>query len=288
MKLIKKGKVKDIYEQDAQTLIFHFTDRISAFDMIMNDSIPYKGQILCDFSIFWFSKLKVPNHFLKKIDKDKILVKKLSMIPIECVTRRYLYGSLYSRYVEKAYQKIPKELSTYLKDTLFEIGSKLPIVVFDPSTKSDTHDVPIDEDQLMIKNLLDKDEFDKVKSLSLDLYSQMSTITKMSNFILADVKFEFGKDLNSGNILLADSIGPDECRLWDANAYQPGKLQDSFDKQILRDWLVKTEFIKTIEDCAKRDKKPNLPHLPKDLIYKISDRYIEVFEKITNTEFKRL
>ena len=114
MKLIKKGKVKDIYEVDNETLIFHFTDRVSAFDIIMNETIPYKGKILCDFAIFWFSTLNVPNHFIKKIDVDKILVKRLSIFPIECIVRGYMYGSLYSRYNAGNYIEIPEELSSFL------------------------------------------------------------------------------------------------------------------------------------------------------------------------------
>ena len=115
----------------------------------------------------------------------------------------------------------------------------------------------------------------------------MNEITKISNFILADVKFEFGKDLKTGSILLADSIGPDECRLWNIDNYQEGNLQDSYDKQILRDWLNKKGFTKIIKDFAKEGKKPNPPHLPNDLINKISNRYIEVYEKVTKMDFKK-
>ena len=209
------------------------------------------------------------------------------MIPIECISRGYFYGSLYSRYIHKEYSKIPNDLLIYLKDNGFELGSKLPIVIFDPYTKSDLHDEPIDESRVLMENLTNKDEFDKIKSTSLDLYNQMSDITKKANFILADVKFEFGKYLYSKDILLADSIGPDECRLWNADIYLPGKQQDSFDKQILRDWLYKIGFVENIKELAK-DEKPNPPHLPEDIINKISDRYIEVYEKITNTEFQKL
>ncbi|MDQ6723559.1 MAG: phosphoribosylaminoimidazolesuccinocarboxamide synthase [Thermoproteota archaeon] len=287
MKLIKKGKVKDIYKVNEETLIFHFTDRVSAFDVIMNDTIPYKGKILCDFAIFWFSSLNVPNHFIKKIDTDKILVKKLSMVPIECIVRGYMYGSLYSRYQSDNYTDIPEELCSYFKNNKYIVASKLPLLLFDPSTKSDVHDLPITEEQSLAQNLLNKDEFKKINLFSLDLYNQMDRITKLSNFILADVKFEFGKDPISGDLVLADSLGPDECRLWDQDNYQPGKLQDSFDKQILRDWLDKTGFKKTVDEFSKQGEKPEPPPLPTDIISKISDRYIEAFERITNTDFKK-
>lgn len=287
MRLVKKGKVKDIYEANDEFLIFHFTDRISAFDVIMNETIPFKGKVLCDFALFWFSKLNIENHFVKKIDVDKIMVKRLSMIPIECIVRGYMYGSLYLRYLEKDYLNMPKELLYYIKNKQFKVSSKLPFIVFDPSTKSEEHDYPISENQALSNNLIKRDEFKQIKDLSLNLYNQMNEITKISNFILADVKFEFGKDLKTGNILLADSIGPDECRLWNIDNYQEGKLQDSYDKQILRDWLIKKGFTKIIKDFAKEGKKPNPPHLPNDLINKISNRYIEVYEKVTKMDFKK-
>jgi len=287
LRLVKKGKVKDIYEANDEFLIFHFTDRISAFDIIMNETIPFKGKVLCDFALFWFSKLNIENHFVKKIDVDKIMVKRLSMIPIECIVRGYIYGSLYLRYLEKDYLNMPKELLHYVKNKQFKVSSKLPFIVFDPSTKSEEHDYPISENQALSNNIIKRDEFKQIKDLSLNLYNQMNEITKISNFILADVKFEFGKDLKTGNILLADSIGPDECRLWNIDNYQEGKLQDSYDKQILRDWLIKKGFTKIIKDFAKEGKKPNPPHLPNDLINKISNRYIEVYEKVTKMDFKK-
>jgi phosphoribosylaminoimidazole-succinocarboxamide synthase len=287
LRLVKKGKVKDIYEANDEFLIFHFTDRISAFDVIMNETIPFKGKVLCDFALFWFSKLNIENHFVKKMDVDKIMVKRLSMIPIECIVRGYMYGSLYLRYLEKDYLNMPKELLYYIKNKQFKVSSKLPFIVFDPSTKSEEHDYPISENQALSNNLIKRDEFKQIKDLSLNLYNQMNEITKISNFILADVKFEFGKDLKTGNILLADSIGPDECRLWNIDNYQEGKLQDSYDKQILRDWLIKKGFTKIIKDFAKEGKKPNPPHLPNDLINKISNRYIEVYEKVTKMDFKK-
>jgi phosphoribosylaminoimidazole-succinocarboxamide synthase len=287
LRLVKRGKVKDIYEANDEFLIFHFTDRISAFDIIMNETIPFKGKVLCDFALFWFSKLNIENHFVKKIDVDKIMVKRLSMIPIECIVRGYIYGSLYLRYLEKDYLNIPKELLYYIKNKQFKVSSKLPFIVFDPSTKSEEHDYPISENQALSNNLIKRDEFKQIKDLSLNLYNKMNEITKISNFILADVKFEFGKDLKTGNILLADSIGPDECRLWNIDNYQEGNLQDSYDKQILRDWLNKKGFTKIIKDFAKEGKKPNPPHLPNDLINKISNRYIEVYEKVTKMDFKK-
>ncbi len=149
------------------------------------------------------------------------------------------------------------------------------------------HDYPINKDEAVKKNFVSSDEYDKIKSFSLGLYNQMEKISDLSNFILADVKLEFGKDPNTGEIKLADSIGPDECRLWDKEQYKPGKLQDSFDKQILRDWLERSGFKSLIDKCAKEGKKPTPPNLPADLINKISERYIDAFERITHSKFQK-
>ncbi len=287
MKLIKKGKVKDIYKLNKDDLIFHFTDRVSAFDVVMSDTIPYKGKVLCDFTVFWFSSLNIKNHFIKRIDKDKILVRELPVFPIESIIRGYLYGSLYSRIKEKKYYNIPNELRTLIDNGDFVIGSKLPYLIFDPTTKSDEHDVPITEKQAIENGMVNEDDIKKIKSLSIDLYNQMDKIIKLSNFILADVKFEFAKDPISNEVVLVDSLGPDEYRLWDVDKYHPGVLQDSFDKQILRDWLVETGFKKTIDDYSKQGIKPIPPHLPTNIVKKISDRYIEAFERVTKTNFKK-
>jgi phosphoribosylaminoimidazole-succinocarboxamide synthase len=135
--------------------------------------------------------------------------------------------------------------------------------------------------------MVNEDEIKKIKSLSIDLYNQMDKIIKLSNFILADVKFEFARDPIYDEVVLVDSLGPDEYRLWDMDKYCPGVLQDSFDKQILRDWLVETGFKKTIDDYSKQGIKPIPPHLPTNIVKKISDRYIEAFERVTNTSFKK-
>jgi phosphoribosylaminoimidazole-succinocarboxamide synthase len=199
-----------------------------------------------------------------------------------------MYGGLFSRYKKGEYENIPEELCSYFKNNEFIVASKLPFLLFDPSTKSDEHDLPITEEQIIKNDILSKVEFDKIKLLSLNLYNQMDNIIKSSsNYILADVKFEFGKDPLTGEIVLADSLGPDEYRLWQSDKYSPGRLQDSFDKQILRDWLIEIGFKKTIDDFSIQDKKPESPHLPSDMINKISDRYIEAYEQITKTDFKK-
>ncbi len=285
LKLIRKGKVKDIYETDDNTLIFSFSDRISAFDVILNDEIPYKGKVLCDFAFFWFKNLKGKNHFMKRVGTNKIEVAKLNMLPVECVVRSYLYGSLYSRYLQNAIDISGTE--EYFANKDLQLASKLPNLVFDPTTKSDQHDKPLSETEIIKNILLSKTELMQIKELSLDLFSQVNTIVSASDFILSDIKFEFGKDPKTGEIMLGDSIGPDEFRIWNKGDYQVGHIQDSYDKQILRDWLQQTGFREEVEKCNKNNTGPKIPKLPNDIIEKVSQRYIDAYERITRSTFTK-
>lgn len=273
--LLHKGKVKDIYETDNNNLIFHFTDRISAFDIILPSKIPQKGEILCKFADYWFETLNVPNHLLKVIDKDKILVKKLEIIPIECVVRGYLYGSLYER-VQKNEVEINSELI---------LASKLSSPMFDPTTKFELKDRPILQEEIIKKGWLTQEEFNQLKEYSIKLYMKMSKIVSDVGFIIADVKFEFGKD-KDGKILLADSIGPDEFRLWNEEKYVIGKTQEAFDKQIVRDWLIDIGYKKKIDEDRNNGLKDSIPpQLSNEIISKVRERYIYTYEKITGRIF---
>ena len=285
MKLIRKGKVKDIYETNENTLIFSFSDRISAFDVILDDEIPYKGKVLSDFALFWFKILKGKNHFRRRVDTNKIEVAKLNMIPIECVVRSYLYGSLYTRYLQDAIDISGTE--EYFENRNLQLASKLPGLVFDPTTKSNQHDKPLSERQILENKLVSQTELIYIKKLSLDLFTQANTTVSVAGFILSDIKFEFGKDPNTGEIILGDSIGPDEFRIWNKEDYQVGQIQDSYDKQILRDWLEKIGFRQELEKCNSNNTKPNVPKIPKDIIEKVSQRYIDAYERITRVSFTR-
>ena len=285
MKLIRKGKVKDIYETNNNTLIFSFSNRISAFDVILNDEIPYKGKVLCDFARYWFKILKGKNHFRRRVDTDKIEVGKLNMIPIECVVRSYLYGSLYTRYLQNSIEISGTE--EYFANNDLQLASKLPGLVFDPTTKSDQHDKPLSETQILKNRLLNETELMQLKKQSLDLFEQVNTIVSDSGFILSDIKFEFGKDPKTGEIILGDSIGPDEFRIWNKGDYQVGHIQDSYDKQILRDWLEEIGFRQEVEKCNNSRLEPNIPKLPKEIIEKISQRYVDAYERITRATFSR-
>jgi phosphoribosylaminoimidazole-succinocarboxamide synthase len=270
-KLIKRGKVKDIYEVNEDTLLFIFSDRVSAFDVILPSKIPRKGEVLCKFTEFWFSTLPMRNHMVSLHGKNGMFVKKLKMIPIECVVRGYLYGSYYER--------VKKGLVKFGSKPI--LASKLSKPVFDPTTKSEEKDVPITKEQAISMGLISEDDFEFLKEKSIELYNKMYKIANNAGFILADVKFEFGID-KYGEILLADSLGPDEFRLWLKDEYEVGKVQNSYDKQPVRDWLAQIGYKARLDEARKLCKKiPEPPALPEELIELVSKRYIEAYERIS-------
>ena len=266
--LVKNGKVKDIYVYDKDHLLFNFSDRVSVYDVILPDKIPDKGEILCKFAEYWFNKLDFPNHMIKLHDKSRMVVKKLNMIPMECIVRGYLYGGLFEK-AKKGDVKL---------DAPLILASKLDSPMFDPTTKSDIRDMPVDRDEAINSNLVTPEEFDTLKKISVDLYNKMHEILLDAGFIIADIKFEFGKDAD-GNILLADSIGPDEFRLWSADKYEVGQTQESFDKQLIRDWVTDNGWREKLELYIKDKSPEHLPVLPSDLIQQVSDRYKVAYQR---------
>ena len=274
-KLLRKGKVKDVYEINQDKLLFHFTNRVSAFDVILPSIIPRKGEVLCRFAEFWFKKLGVNNHMIEIIDNNKMIVKKLDIIPIECVVRGYIYGSFYERIVKKEIEL----------DSNMKLASKLSQPIFDPTTKFEEKDRPIEDTEIISNRWLNEKELRNIKKVSIDLYKQMSDIVSKVGFIMADIKLEFGKDKN-GTIMLADSIGPDEFRLWVIDQYKEGHSQESYDKQLIRDWLTQIGYKKKLDESRKNGlDNPYPPNLPEELILKVLSRYIQAYEKITGRKF---
>lgn len=270
-KFIRSGKVKDIYEFDADHLLFKFTDRVSAFDVVLPTPIPRKGEALCKMGAYWFETLGVPNHMVRLEGQNGMLVKKLKMIMVECVVRGYLYGSLFER-VGKGEVSLPVQKV---------LAAKLPAPYFDPTTKSEVHDEPLTEAQIVEQGLMSQKELQDVKASTIRVYEKMSDRAKGAGFILADLKLEFGK-ATTGEILMADSIGPDEFRMWPLAAYSPGKTQESYDKQPVRDWLQSTGYKAKLDAARKAGQPvPAPPELPKDLVDEVSRRYIHVYESIT-------
>jgi phosphoribosylaminoimidazole-succinocarboxamide synthase len=280
LRLIHKGKVKDVYEVDGSTYLFHFSDRVSAFDVEMPTLIPMKGKILCQFAKFWFDELDVKNHMISTRGQDKMIVRKLKMIPLEFIVRGYFYGSLIERFANA------RDAHPSLRKFEPILASKLPEPLFDPFTKSSTHDVPISEDQIVDRGILSRDKLAHIKEISINLYRQMSSVVGRAGFIIADTKFEFGLEDSGELILLADSLGPDEFRLWRKSDYFPGKLQKSYDKQILRDWLIQTGFKAIVDEASGKGLKPVSPYLPSEIVNRLSHRYIYAYEQISNTRFE--
>ncbi len=270
MKFIGSGKVKDVYDVGDGTLLFKFSDRVSAYDVKFHDPIPRKGEALTRFAEFWFNKLPVKNHFVKSVSGNEIIVKKMQMIPVECVVRGYFYGSLISRW-KSGEVTIPEGSKT-------EIAAKLSRPIFDPTTKSE-HDEPINKQIALERKLVTESEYQFLETTSLEIYNQMYQIADAAGFILADLKLEFGK-LDSV-ITLGDSIGPDEYRMWPKETYAVGKIQESYDKQILRDWLTANGYQKQFEDARKQGQEPVAPSIPSEIIQKMSSRYIDSYKLIT-------
>ena len=275
LKFLRSGKVKDIYELPDGNMLFHFSDRVSAFDVKFPTPIPKKGEILCRFAEFWFKKLPIKNHYVRTEGKEKIVVKKMQMIPIECVVRGYFYGSLVQRWKEGQVQ-LPTGIKT-------ELAAKLPRPIFDPTTKSETHDIPLSKKDAIDRNLVTNNEYEWLENTSIEIYQQMAKICDDAGFVLADLKLEFGKINNE--IILGDSIGPDEYRLWPKDSYDAGKTQESYDKQLLRDWLASRGYQKKFEDERNSGIEPVAPELPKELCDELSSRYITAYEKITGIKF---
>ncbi len=270
MKFLGSGKVKDIYDLEDGTLLFKFSNRVSAYDVKFKEDIPKKGEILCKFAEFWFNELDVQNHFVKRKSDTEIIVKKMKILPIECIVRGYFYGSLFNRW-QKGEIKLQNGADT-------KLAAKLPEPIFDPTTKS-THDIPIDKHQAIEQGLVNEEQYEWLSKNSIDIYKKMTKMADEAEFILADLKLEFG--VLDGKILLGDSIGPDEYRLWLKKNHSVGKIQEAYDKQLLRDWLTAEGHQKKFDDARAAGKEPIAPSIPSDLIKKMTERYIIAYEIFT-------
>jgi len=274
LKFVGSGKVKDLYDLEDDTLVFKFSDRVSAYDVKFKEDIPNKGKVLCKFAEFWFDKLTIPNHYLKTKSDTEIVVKKMQMLPMECVVRGYFYGSLVNRW-KKGEVTLPENTDTTLAAKLIE-------PLFDPTTKSE-RDIPVDKQKALEMKLVTEEQYTWLERTSIEIYKKMAEIADDADFILADLKLEFG--LLDGKITLGDSIGPDEYRLWPKDSYEIGKTQEAYDKQILRDWLSENGYQQQFDEFRNQGKEPVPPSIPKEIIEKMTMRYITAYEKITQRSF---
>ncbi|WP_307982909.1 phosphoribosylaminoimidazolesuccinocarboxamide synthase [uncultured Senegalimassilia sp.] len=279
-----QGKVRDIYDL-GDKLLMVATDRISAFDYILEDEIPHKGAVLTQISLFWLDQLKdvIGNHLISADVADLpeqfkpyadylrgrfMLVKKAEMFPVECIVRGYLAGSGL-----KEYQKQGTVCGIQLPEGLVN-SSKLPEPIFTPSTKAEIgdHDENISFERCA--EILGEDAATQLRDLAIKVYSVARDHAAENGIIIADTKFEFG--VIDGQIILADEVlTPDSSRFWPGDAYEPGRDQASFDKQYVRDWLN-----------ANWDRQGNPPHLPQEVIERTSQKYIAAYEKISGKKFE--
>jgi phosphoribosylaminoimidazole-succinocarboxamide synthase len=280
LKLYARGKVRDIYEVGDYLLLVS-TDRLSAFDVIMNQGIPYKGMVLTKISEFWFNFTKdiIPNHFITTdvnkypsqckeyadvLNGRSMLIKKAKVVPIECIVRGYITGSGW-----KDYKRTGEISGIKLPDGLQE-SQKFPEPLFTPSTKAEIgeHDENISAEQAM--QIVDKNTFNAVKEATINIYKKASDYALTKGIIIADTKFEFGK-INDKIILVDEVLTPDSSRFWPLDKYEKGRGQESYDKQFVRDYLISIKF----------NMQPPPPPLPDDIIRKTSEKYLDIYKKLT-------
>ena len=281
LKKIHQGKVRDIYDVDSEHLLIVTTDRLSAFDVVLPDPIPFKGEVLTQISEFWFAKTRhiVPNHLSGLIPQDVIsdpaeraqltgramVVKKLSALPVEAVARGYLIGSGYKDY--KLHGSI---CGIALPDGL-QLADALPEPLFTPASKAPAgqHDENI-EFEAVVK-LLGREHATNIRRITLEIYRYAAAHARARNIIIADTKFEFGLDRAGKLVLIDELLTPDSSRFWPAQSYKPGISPPSFDKQFVRDYLESLHW----------NKKPPAPHLPSDIQQRTSENYISALRLLT-------
>ncbi|MEW6417941.1 MAG: phosphoribosylaminoimidazolesuccinocarboxamide synthase [Nitrospirota bacterium] len=279
---VKRGKVRDIYDI-GEHLLLVATDRISAFDVVLPDGIPGKGRVLTQISIYWFKQMEdiIPNHivatnvedFPEKLHKyadilkgRSMLVKKTSPLPVECVVRGYLSGSGWKEYKEKG-----GICGIKLPEGLIE-SSRLDEPIFTPSTKAEQgHDINISLED--VKGIVGNDLAERLRDTSVRIYSKARDIAEKKGIIIADTKFEFGL-YNSELILIDELLTPDSSRFWSIKDYIPGMSQDSYDKQVVRDYLLTLDWNQTYPG----------PTLPDEIVNKAATRYKEILKIITSQE----
>jgi phosphoribosylaminoimidazole-succinocarboxamide synthase len=279
IRFLRKGKVRDIYEVDDYLLLVA-SDRISAFDVVLPNGIPGKGRLLTQISLYWFRQMEgiIKNHIVATNVQDypavchkyadqlagrSMLVKKAKPMPVECIVRGYLSGSGW-----KEYQKSGTICKMKLPEGLVE-SSRLSEPIFTPSTKAEEgHDINISFEEMV--NIVGRETGEKLRSVSLEVYSLARDLAEKKGIIVADTKFEFGM-FNNELIFIDEVLTPDSSRFWSSRTYQPGKGQDSYDKQLVRDYLLTLDWNQTYPG----------PVLPDNIVEKTIARYKEIYDIIT-------
>ncbi|HKS30395.1 MAG TPA: phosphoribosylaminoimidazolesuccinocarboxamide synthase [Pyrinomonadaceae bacterium] len=281
LQLVKRGKVRDVYSIDDDHFLIVATDRISAFDCVLPTPIPRKGEVLTQLSRFWFDRLShiVPHHLVtarieempESVQRHSDVLRGRSMysrraevFPVECVVRGYLVGSGW-----KDYKRTGEVCGHRLPEGLRE-SDQLAEPIFTPATKAEEgHDENISEAQM--RDIIGQESADALRDISLRLYSEASEYARTRGIIIADTKFEFGRDRDGQIILIDEALTPDSSRFWPADEYEPGRSQPSFDKQYVRDYLESLDW----------DKQPPAPPLPEEVAEATTARYLEAYRLLT-------
>ncbi|KAG2734362.1 hypothetical protein G9P44_002368 [Scheffersomyces stipitis] len=291
--LVTRGKVRDIYQVDENTLLFVATDRISAYDVIMDNAVPEKGKLLTKLSEFWFEFLSqtIPNHLILSKNDDEslfaklpaqlseakyklqlsgrsLLVRKLKLIPLEVIVRGYITGSAWKEY------KKTQTVHGLSVEAGFLESQEFATPIFTPSTKADQgeHDENISPEKAA--EIVGQELCDKLAKAAIELYTKAKEYAKTRGIIIADTKFEFGLDTDHNLVLVDEVLTPDSSRFWNASAYKLGKSQESYDKQFLRDWLTSNGIAG--KDGVKMDE---------DIVARTRAKYIEAYEAITGDKW---
>jgi phosphoribosylaminoimidazole-succinocarboxamide synthase len=284
--LLARGKVRDVYEVDAEHLLLVATDRLSAYDVVLPTGVPDKGAVLTGLSVWWFEQLGdlVPNHlvtartrefpaalqpYAEQLRGRSMLCKRLEMVPVECVARGYLTGSGLKEYAQSG-TVCGEPLPPGLED-----GSKLPEPVFTPATKAAVGDHDENVSFAVVESAVGADLAAELRRVTLAVYGRGADLAAERGILLADTKLELGHD-PGGVLTLGDEVlTPDSSRFWPADGWQPGRAQPSFDKQYVRDWL----------DASGWDRTAPGPELPADVLERTREKYVEAYERLTGSSF---
>ena len=280
--LLYRGKVRDTYPVDDNTLLMVATDRISAFDVVLPTGIPNKGAVLNQISAFWFDKTShiVPNHFIEmaadragldipeEVAKRAMIVKKADRIDVECVVRGFITGSAWSEYRRTGTVQ-DKPMQAGLRE-----GDPFPEVLFTPTTKAEVgHDENMSFEEVV--DMVGQEMADRLRDTTIEVYEFARDFARDHGIIIADTKLEFGT-IDGELTLIDELLTPDSSRFWDMTGYEPGKSQPNYDKQFVRDWL----------DASGWDHEPPAPELPEDVVARTTERYAEAFSKLTGQELQ--
>ena len=273
---LRTGKVRDLYTNDKNEILLVASDRISAYDWVMPTLIPGKGAVLTQLSLFWFELLEdiIGNHIISTdvpevVEDRAVIVQPLQMFEVECVARGYLTGSGWSEY-----QSNQSVCGNSLPNGLLD-GSKLPISIFTPATKAEIGDHDINIDFAAVTEIIGAADAAALRDLTIKLYDTAAEFADSRGILVADTKFEFGRNSNGQIVLGDEALTPDSSRFWEASTWAPGGAQPSYDKQFLRDYLVASGW----------DRNSPPPKLPAEIVAKTALRYEEAFWRITGSKF---